>query len=1156
MTDSSLQFAELKVYRVRGVPRDQGFALPALSRGVNLIYGPNASGKSTTARVIQELLWPGRTGLDRPSIMGRFSHDGHQWAIDIDAGHVQTLRDGTPGNAPQFGPPENRHRYHLALHELVQQENRNSDFAKQIADASQGGYDLNAAAAALDYREKPPGRLGERQALDRQGDNVRQARERQAHIEHDAHKLKDLQVQHAAALEAERAVGRLSKAQDYRIAVKTHRSIEIELEAIPEGVGRLRGDERDDLDRLADQQAQREKDRSAEEDRITRAQTALEEAGLSEEGVNRETLTLLRSWQHQLADFETDIRQHKRTVDEAEATAEQARRRLGDHITDEQLAAIDRVKIDDLDAFAPKFEQFRAEKTLLRERQKWLQADEPEAVRDLDAHQLHDGIAALGRWLAASVSPRQARTRASWVLVLAVVLVVGLAIALGVAHHIAWVAAAVLAPVLLWLDWRDRRASGQEDVPDDQRVHRGTFEQTKLVPPVAWGIKEVTTRLRELVDLASARALEDERARRRADLADVKQNLTESERALSEERAALQKQLGVEIAIDATWLSQLLKKIDQWQDASSRASGAGESLGRLHDQHVKICQQVNAAIKPFGYEPVETAEAARLKIEDLDGRRQKQKEATSAIEEAHKRLENTIRPGLQEITDQRAAIFERLQLNPDQEPTIDDWLVQREAYLDLKSKLTESATLRADRETALTDHEDLLDLDEVDLQQCIDTEQAVADRRDDLHAEIVRIEHEIEQAKEGHDVTDALTAYEAARAGLEKAREQCSAAVVGHTLTNWIRQVAVDQSRPDVFGRANEILGKFSRYTLKLELDDHASPPAFLAQRSTGETSPVDDLSVGERVQLLMAVRVAFIEQEEISRLPLLLDETLGTSDDARAGFIIDSVIQLAREGRQVFYFTAQHDEVAKWRARLEQSDVSYKLIDLATIRSENVAQTTPLQITPIQRPQPSPPDGRGYTAYGQLLNVPGLNPAANNIANVHLWHLLDDAHQLHRLLCEGICTWGQLRLLQDQGSAGLVEPVVLQRAASVAKAIETAFDAWRIGRGRPVNRQALLDSGSVTDAFIDAVSELADQLSGDAGQLIDALDDRQVTRWRHDNTEALRGYFAENGYLTYDSSLTATEIRVRIIAALSEDLKSGLLDDAKIDRIIGSLPI
>ena len=1155
MTDRALHFAEVDVNRVRGVARDEAFSLPSLSPGVNLIYGPNASGKSTTARVIQELLWPGRTGLDRPSVASQFRDNDHQWTIEIDAGHVQTLRDGVPGNAPQLGPPENRHRYHLALHELVQQENRNTDFAKQIADASQGGYDLNAAAEALDYREKPPGKRKQREALERRRDAIRLARERQAGLEHEAMKLKELREKHAATLEAERTLERLKRAQEYRCAAEEHRAIEIELEAIPAGVARLRGDERDDLDRFDVEQLQRENDQSAEQERIREAEAALSEARLPAQGIDQETLTRLRGWRHQLVECETDIRQYQTSVDEAESTAENARRRLGHRLTDVQLAAIDRIEIDDLDAFAPKVEQFRADQALLREKQQWLHAVEPEEVRDLDDHQLHEGIAALARWLSAPTSPQSSRTSPSWFLVLAIVLIMGLAIALAVTHHFAWCALALLSPALAWLDWRARRSPLQERGTNDRHVHRSTFEQTGLTPPATWDIDAVTARLRELVGLAGIRALEDDRARRRADLADIEQNLDFRERELNREKEALQEQLGVELVINDAWISQLLKKIDQWQNASSRATGANKALHELRTRHAELCHQVDVALGPFGYEPVETAESARLQVDDLDARRQKQKEATAAITEARRRLENTIRPALRQVAGQRAAIFERLHIDADQEATIDDWLEHRENYLDLKVKLSQATALRDDRQNALAGHEELLALDDVDLQQRIDKEQAIADERDELLSQVIDIERDIEKAKEGHDLTDALAAYDAALAELEEAREQTRTAVVGHTLTNWVRQVAVDQSRPDVFSRANEILGNFTRYTLKLDLDDEASPPAFRARRSSGKSSAVDELSVGERVQLLIAVRVAFIELDERTRLPLLLDETLGTSDDERAGIIIDSVIELARDGRQIFYFTAQHDEVAKWRARLEQSGVPHKLIDLAAIRSESVAQTTPLQIATIEHPQPPTPDGRDHMAYGQLLNVPGLNPGADNIGNLHLWHLVKDTDQLYRLLCSGISTWGQLRFLQEQGGAGLVEPVVIQRASSAARAIEAAFDAWRVGRGRPVDRQVLLASGFVRETFIDELSNLAATLNGDAESIIQALANRRIGHWRQDNTERLQAYFEENDYLTRDSRLDAESVRVRILAAVANDIKQGHIDESIIDRVIGSLP-
>ena len=70
-------------------------------------------------------------------------------------------------------------------------------------------------------------------------------------------------------------------------------------------------------------------------------------------------------------------------------------------------------------------------------------------------------------------------------------------------------------------------------------------------------------------------------------------------------------------------------------------------------------------------------------------------------------------------------------------------------------------------------------------------------------------------------------------------------------------------------------------------------------------------------------------------KVPLILDETLGNSDERRAQEIIDAAMEICRDGRQVFYFTAQQDEVSKWRQFLASSDdVPHQLIDLAEVRN------------------------------------------------------------------------------------------------------------------------------------------------------------------------------------------------------------------------------
>jgi hypothetical protein len=376
-------------------------------------------------------------------------------------------------------------------------------------------------------------------------------------------------------------------------------------------------------------------------------------------------------------------------------------------------------------------------------------------------------------------------------------------------------------------------------------------------------------------------------------------------------------------------------------------------------------------------------------------------------------------------------------------------------------------------------------------------------------------------------------------------------------LTDWVRQVAIERSRPEVFRRANELLVRFTNGTLSLDLDDRASPAAFRARRGTEPSCPVDELSIGERVQLLMAVRVAFLEEHEPARLPLLLDEALGTSDDGRAGVIIDSVIQIAAAGRQVFYFTAQRDEVGKWLARLREAGLDHRVIDLAEVRRLAAAAAGPLEIAAVELPEPPSPDGMSYEAYGRMLGVPAVDAAADSLDGLHLWHLLDDAGVLHQLLRRRIRAWGQLRTLLEHGGGGLIDGSdrALRRAGIVARALEAACRSWRIGRGRPVDRAALLDSTHVSSAFIDQLAELARDVDGDAQRLLEGLERGRVPRWRAANTERLREFFEAGGYLPEGPPLTPDEIRTRVMAAVADDLAAGRIEQPCIERIMAALP-
>jgi hypothetical protein len=263
------------------------------------------------------------------------------------------------------------------------------------------------------------------------------------------------------------------------------------------------------------------------------------------------------------------------------------------------------------------------------------------------------------------------------------------------------------------------------------------------------------------------------------------------------------------------------------------------------------------------------------------------------------------------------------------------------------------------------------------------------------------------------------------------------------------------------------------------------------------------------------------------------------------------------RQGRQVFYFTTRIDEISKWAARLESAGVPHKIIDLAEVRRIAIAEARPVPTSKIEISVPPPPDGMDYHEYGRALRVPGLDPTAESQNDVHLWHLLNDPQELHECASKGIVAWGQLRALKQYSADGSVTRTVgaFERAAIAAKAVEAACEAWRVGRGKPVDRRVLQDSQCVSSKFIDELTELATESNGDGRAIIAALENGKVARWRANNTENLRGYFEANGYLAGDSPLPIGEIRARVIASVAEHLSAGRIDLQSIDRIMGSLP-
>jgi len=832
-------------------------------------------------------------------------------------------------------------------------------------------------------------------------------------------------------------------------------------------------------------------------------------------------------------------------------------------LSDEQLAAIDKLENTDLSIFSRKVHRVRARREVLEQRRAWLAKDPPEVVRELTRDDLRRGIELLSEWLSAEAAVRKTRQH-PWIIIVGALLIAGLGVAFSVeSTNWLWSLAVVAAAALLAVDrWLARNQRGTDD---HRPIHQHAFEQLPVPGPAAWRRSEVHVAIERLADLVGKRALVEERLTRLDQLASEEAALIRDEQELLAERSALQERLGLAFEIDDEWLPLLINRISEWQEASARLAGAERVLESLEKEADRIRTGLDEVLKPLGYVAIHSADHAEQLILDLQSRTSGFSSARRVLEDAHRAISESIEPELVEIQSSRAKIFERLQIAEDEEALIDEWLQRRASWIKCSDGLRSQQALledvRSDLQTTIDGLDSELDawleIDRLELERRIEKCLERADRRDELNKEDGRIRERIEAAKRGHELTDALAASDQALATLEAAREENRRAVVGSALTEWVREVAVDRSRPAVFQRANELFVRFTQGTFRLEMDDRSNPPRFLARRGDLPAQDLDELSDGERIQLMMAVRLAFLEQDERVPLPLLVDEVLGTSDDTRSEVMIDTMIEIAREGRQVFYCTAQGDEVAKWIARLESAEVPYKLVDLAQIRRLSRATRVPL-VADIQRKSlPPKPDGLGYFEYGQLLGVSGIDPMSRTIDDVHIWHLFDDAKTVYKLLCQQITTWGQLRTLLEHGGAGVLgpSPDLPRQARAAANAIQAACEGYRVGRGKLVDRDALLDSGCVSERFIGELADLAQRLHGDAEALLAALAAKKVANWRCDRTEALREYFECEGYLSDVDPLTRTELRMRVLAAVSSEIGADVLDTGFVDRTIAALP-
>lgn len=1141
MSRRPLAFRALAVRRMPGIA-DGGWALRDLSPEVNVVWGPNGAGKTTTAAAVQRLLWPSADPGGRAVLDALIHADGAEWRVEMDGTAVRWQRGGADtGPVPGIPSAAERDRYRLSLHELLSATD--GSLAERIVHESAGGFDVAAAGEALGIKAKPGQPRNERQALDAARARLQQARDTESALRGDEARLAALRGELARHRTVAARADLWQRARERLDAREDEQTAREALSRLPRGVELLAGNEAEQLRALRGAAAEAEgRERAAARDGEA-ARREIEAAGLPPAGLPEGLVPGLSAALSRIQELESTRGRLERELAGARAEAAAERARVAGAVGEDRLPALDLPAVDELTGFAREAERHRAEVRAAEAELAWLLADgEPG-----DPEKLSRGRALLAEWLRLP-EPERGPGRPGWIALASALLAAAAGAALGVSLHPAGWAVAGLALVLAALVLVGRRG-----VPAERAARRTEYARLGLDAPIAWEPEAVVALLERLEGRIAAARLQGQRTERRAAVEARLAELAVRTGALDGRRAELAERLGVAPAADEAVVVWLCERVHRWQVARSAAEAKEAELGAAIAQLASALEEAERAGGPFAAvsSPAELAGA----LEDLRERAHRFERAREQLRSAEARRAEAAA----DVAGHRAAcsaLLERAGLPADGDGRLDALCRAHPAFVEARRTLDgmEQSTRSAERRLAEAAgfEERVRAVPRAEVEAALAGSRAAAEAVMAASDEVARLEERLREARSRTEVRDALAEVDAAEAALRDCRDRDEAAVVGWALREFVERETRDRDRPAVFHRARELFAAFTRGRHRLELSPE-SPPSFRAvDTDTGAGCALDELSRGTRVQLLLAVRIAFLETMESGlALPLVLDEALGNSDDLRAGAVMDVVVELARTGRQIFFLTARRDEAERWMERLAATEVGHTLVDLGEARRRTrFAELPRPSAASLRLGAVRAPEDRDHAAYGALLQVPPVDVDAPADA-VHLWYLVDDPARLHRLLSLGASSWGSLRTLVEHVGPGVLGPDAgsWERLDALGRAAEQLLAARRVGRGRPVEPEALERSGAISPTFMERVEAVRRGCGAHPEALLEGME--RLPRFRSDSLEAFRDFLDREGYLDPRDPLDRPAVRAHLLAATAPDLRAGRILVADLERLL-----
>jgi uncharacterized protein YhaN len=233
------------------------------------------------------------------------------------------------------------------------------------------------------------------------------------------------------------------------------------------------------------------------------------------------------------------------------------------------------------------------------------------------------------------------------------------------------------------------------------------------------------------------------------------------------------------------------------------------------------------------------------------------------------------------------------------------------------------ADAQHDLETVCAEHpdvalveEDLLAYNATENAECIEMlEMEGADLERDLHQayeNLGGVKHEIRALEDDPRDADLRYEIEQIHQELMEAAGHWAAAEVSAQITDELRRDFERNHQPAALVRASRLLDRLTRGRYR-SVWTPLGARQLLVEDDRGRSLTVAALSRGTREQLLLAVRLAVVEElsQQGVDLPVVLDDVFVNFDEQRAESAADVLCDFASEGHQVLFFTC-HQHLAR----------------------------------------------------------------------------------------------------------------------------------------------------------------------------------------------------------------------------------------------------